>query len=527
MKIKKKWLVLISLTLGSLMIGIDATSLNIALPTLANKLGASSSQLQWFVDGYNLVLAVLLLPAGLIVDRFGQKISIILSFMIFGVASLTCALSTTPEMLIGARFILAVGAALMTPASMSIIPTLFKKDEQQTATTVLVASATIGLPLGPILGGWLLENFNWNSIFYIAVPIAILAIIVTIFLMPNIQNKTKTNIDWLGIILSSIGLGGFTYGVIRASEYSWSDNGVLISLIGGVIIMVIFVAWQLKAKYALIDISLFKDRIFSSSVVLIFMFTFIMFGLIFVLPQFFQNIEGVGPQATGIRLLPLILGLLVAAVLGDKLHLSDRNLVGIGFVFAGIASGLGMLITIRSGYGYVALVSTIAGLGIGLALPKLMGLGLSQLSPNKAGIGSSVLNTFKQVGSTMGVAILGTVLSTTYKHHVKINGLSHHLKDVINEGITQGIAVATKIQKTIIVSKQQLENMFNNHQISSTLYQSKLHQLNSMQNNARDLLHSVKTSFIMGTSQVFLICLVVSVFGVLVTLICMPKNIKN
>lgn len=527
MKLERKWLVLISLTLGSLMVGIDSTSLNIALPTLADKLNANSSQLQWFVDSYNLIFAILLLPAGLIVDRLGQKFSIIMSFVIFGAASFMCALSTTPEMLIAARCILAIGAALMTPASMSIIPTLFEMKEQQTATTILVASATIGLPLGPILGGWLLENFKWSSIFYIAVPIAVLAIVVTIFLMPTMHNTLKPKIDWLGMILSSVGLGSLTYGVIRASEYSWSNNGVVWSLVGGTITMLLFILWQLKAKNSLIDMSLFKDRVFSSSIVLIFVFSFIMFGLIFVLPQFFQNIEGVGPQETGIRLLPLIVGLLIAASLGDRLHLSDRNLVGLGFILAGAASGLGLRITIHSNYGYVATVSVIAGLGIGLALPKLMGLGLSQLSPEKAGIGTSVLNTFKQVGSTMGVAILGTALSTTYKNHVKVTGLPHHTASIVKDGVTQGLMVAKKIGETVAHSEKQLRMAFENSQISDVIYFKQMHQLNTMGHNATHLLHSVKASFIAGTTQVFLFCLVVSIVGVVVTFTFMPKNSRN
>jgi len=221
---QRKWWALAALALVSMVIGLDMMVLNVALPTLAKDLNASTSDLQWFANAYSLVLAAALLPAGMLGDRYGRKKFLIGALVLFGIASLACAYCTDVTQLIGARVLLGIGAAFLMPLSMSILTVLFSNGERSRALTMIVTANSIGLPLGPIVGGLLLDHFWWGSVFLINVPVVAVAVIAALTLLPESRSSSQPRLDVLGVALSSLGLVGLTYGVIRIGDDGWSSG---------------------------------------------------------------------------------------------------------------------------------------------------------------------------------------------------------------------------------------------------------------------------------------------------------------
>ncbi|TGA98947.1 DHA2 family efflux MFS transporter permease subunit [Sporolactobacillus shoreae] len=479
MKNMRKWLVLFVLALSTLAVGIDSTVLNLALPTLASKLNATNSELQWFVDSYNLVFAATLIPAGLLGDRFGRKKMLILSLGIFGLSSLLCAYAASPAMLIVYRCTLALGAATLIPTSMSIIPVLFTKGEQPKATAIWVIANTLSMPIGPIIGGWLLNHFWWGSVFLINVPIVLIALIAVTVLMTESKQSHKQTFDLLGIATSSLGLTSITYGVILAGEKSWSNAGVWYAIILGVILLVAFVMWELKCKKPLINLSLFKSRSFSLSNIFMMVISYIMFGYLYILPQYFQNVEGSDTQQAGFKLLPLILGITLGSIIVSRIHLNQKMTITFGFILLIVSGLMGWRTAIDTSYGWVAVWTALAGVGIGAILPATMSTALADLSPDQSGIGSSVIKAIQQIGSTFGVATLGTVLISTYQANVNFRGLPPEAVSWVKKSVTSGIAVAHKLQSQALV-------------------------------------HSVRSSFVLGMNSVLFICGVIACCSLIV-----------
>jgi len=407
---ERKWLALGALALSLFVVGLDLTILNVALPTLAQDLDASTGQLQWFADAYNLVLAAMLIPAGLLGDRFGRKRMLLIALALFGVASLGCALSDTPGQLIAARVVLGFGAAFLMPLGMAILPVLFTPEERPKAITVWVTANTLGIPLGPILGGYLLDHYHWGSVFLINLPVVAVGLVAMTFLIPESKDPSRPRIDVAGALLCSIGLVGLTYGVIEGGERGWGDPRTLITLAVGAVALVIFARTQ-----RLIDTALFRSRAFTWGAILATFSTFSLFGLLFVLPQFFGAVLGADAFGTGLRLLPVIGGLLVGSQLADRIPLTAPRKVAVGFVLMAGALFAGATTSVDTGYGFAAAWMAVLGTGLGFAMPAAMNAALGELSPQRSGVGSAVLMAMRQVGGTIGVAVLGTIFAASYK----------------------------------------------------------------------------------------------------------------
>ncbi|HET7518413.1 MAG TPA: MFS transporter, partial [Actinomycetes bacterium] len=305
---RQKWWALGALALSLLVVGLDLTVLNVALPTLAVDLHASTSSLQWFANAYNLVLAAALLPAGLLGDRYGRKRLLLVALVLFGVASVGCAYAGSTGALIGARALLGLGAAFLLPLSVSVLPVLFTAEERPRAIAVWASANAIGIPLGPILGGWLLDHYWWGSVFLINVPVIALALAAVTMLLPESRAAVPPRIDLLGVVLSSLGLVGLTYGVIEAGDNGWSDPGTVATIAAGVLLLACFVAWQLRLSHRpdgqpLIDLSLFRSASFTWGATLATLVSFAMFGVLFTMPQYFQAVIGADALGTGLRLL--------------------------------------------------------------------------------------------------------------------------------------------------------------------------------------------------------------------------------
>jgi EmrB/QacA subfamily drug resistance transporter len=469
---RRRWWALIALSAAVLGVGIDLTVLNVALPTLAKSLHASTSQLQWFVDSYSLVLAALLLPAGLLADRFGRKRLLLTALVVFAGSSAACAYAGSPVALIATRAVLGAGAAVIMTVSLSILAVLFPTDvERQKATAVIMACTIVGYPLGPVLGGWLLDHFWWGSVFLINVPVVAVALVAIATLMPESRGAHAPRIDAAGVVVSSLGLVGLTYGVIQAGQSGWGSSRAVSSMVAGAVLLAGFVVWERRlgrlGREPLVELGLFRSARFTWGTILATMVSFAMFGLMFAMPQYFQSVMGQTPLGSGIRLLPLIGGLVVGAGLATRwqgtrqggeagvpaVPRAGANIV-VGVGFAVMAAGLffGATTALSSGTGRAAFWFAISGIGLGFVLPASMNAALGALDPARAGIGSGLIMACRQVGATIGVALLGTVMNSVYRGHVDVAGLPAQLAGLVRQGIAGGVAVAQRLSDAALAS---------------------------------------------------------------------------
>ena len=463
----KRWWALVALSVAVLAVGVDLTVLNVALPTLARSLHASTSQLQWFVDSYSLVLAGLLLPAGLLADRYGRKRLLLVSLAVFAASSAGCAYAGSPVALIAIRAVLGGGAAIIVTVSLSILAVLFPTDEErQKATAVIMGCTMLGYPLGPLLGGWLLNHFWWGSVFLINVPLVAAALVAIAILMPESRGADPSRLDGLGVVLSSLGLVGVTYGVIQAGQEGWSSTRAVAGLVIGAVALVSFVVSERRVtrhhRVPLVDLGLFRSARFTWGTVLATMVSFAMFGLLFAMPQYFQAVMGQDPLGSGIRLLPLIGGLVIGAALATRLQgARSRNhttaatpaaprmaanlVVAIGFAFMAGGLFLGATTKVASGTGWAVIWFVICGLGLGFSLPATMNAALGALSPERAGTGSGLIMACRQVGATIGVALLGNILNSEYRDRVNVAHLPASVAQVVRKGVATGMEAARQL----------------------------------------------------------------------------------
>src|ERR1022692_2451291 len=320
----RRWWALGALSLSVLVVGLDLTVLNLALPTLAADLRASTGDLQWFIDAYSLVLAAALLPAGLLGDRYGRKKMLTGALVLFGVASLACAYANSAGELIAARAVLGLAAAVIMPLSLAVIPVLFTAAERPRAIAAVGGATFLGYPIGPILGGWLLDHFWWGSVFLINVPVVVLALIAVTMLMPESRSERRPRLDLPGVLISSAGLTALVYGVINAGEKGWSNSAAIATMAAGVVLLAAFVAWERRVARRvngepLIDLTLFRSARFTWGTALSTMVSFALFGILFGVPLYFRDVRGLDSLASGLRLLPLIGGLAVGLAVGQGL----------------------------------------------------------------------------------------------------------------------------------------------------------------------------------------------------------------
>jgi len=444
---KSRWWALGALALSTLAVGLDSTVLSVALPTLARDLDASTSDLQWFTNSYLLVLAAALLPAGMLGDRFGRKRMLLGALVVFGAASAACAYATSTGELVVARAALGLGAAVIMPLSSSVLTVLFSPDERPRALTVWVTASALGVPLGPLVGGFLLDNFWWGSVFLINVPLVAVAVTAVALWVPESHGDRTRRFDPLGVLLSTIGLVAVTYGIIEAGSWGWTDARSLATIAGAVVVLAAFVAWQRRAQAPLVDLALFRSRGFTWAAILCTVASFGMFGLLFTLPQFFQAVGGQDALGTGLRLLPVIGGLLVGARLADRIvpRLGTKVVVALGLALMAVGLAVGATTGTGTGYGIVAIWVSVAGVGLGFTLPPAMNAALGALTVERSGVGSGLLQALRQIGSAVGVAVLGTVLNSGYREAVDVSNLPAEAGQAVQRSASAGTAVAARL----------------------------------------------------------------------------------
>jgi len=461
---KSRWWTLGALAISVLVVGLDLFVLSLALPTLSVDLHASTSDLQWFVDAYSLVLAAALLPAGLLGDRVGRKKLLIAALALFGVASLACAYSSSTGELIAARAVLGLAAAVILPLALAVLPVMFTPEERPKAIAIVGGATFVGYPLGPILGGWLLDHYWWGSVFLINVPIVALGLAAVIILMPESRGTEAFRIDFTGVLISSAGLVALTYGVITAGQDGWSDTLALATMAAGVVVLGLFVVWERLVirrdrGQPLVDLHLFASAGFTWGTTLATMISFALFGLTFAMPQFFLDVKGLDSMASGIRMLPLIGGLAIGLGIGQRLQSTRKSrdggpdrppLFGMrpvgagGFAIMAVALAAGTATSAASGTGFTSGWFAATGLGLGMAMPTMLNAALSALSPERSGSGSALMTAARQVGAAIGVAVLGTVLNSVYRSHLSVAGLPTAVA-AARSSVGAGVAVAAKL----------------------------------------------------------------------------------
>lgn len=455
----KRWWAVAAISLSIIAFSLDLTVLNLALPELGKALHASTNQLQWIVDAYSLVLAVLTLPAGMLGDRFGRKKFMIIALLIFGVSSALCAYSTSVGMLITARLILGVGASFVLPLGLSVVPVLFSPSERLRAMAIMMGGSFLAYPLGPILGGWLLTHFWWGSVFLINVPVVLVALLAVVFLLPESSSREHFKLDYTGILFSSLGLTGITYGAIQAETKGWGDHIVLASFAAGIILLIVFALWESRVMRRklrpLVNLRLFDSRGFTWGTILMTSVSFALFGLLFSLPQYLQSVRGQSALGAGYHLMPMIGGLLIGTVLAVRLskRIGNKVSVGIGYGIMAIGLILGTLTTINTSNIFLIFWCAVIGLGLGFALPTTSNAAIGSLTPERSGSGTATISAVRQVGGTLGVAVLGTILGSVYRSHLHIAGLPAQAAAAVRGSVTSGTVVAAQLHSNQLLSE--------------------------------------------------------------------------
>jgi EmrB/QacA subfamily drug resistance transporter len=445
----RRWWTLVVLSASLLVIGLDNTILNVALPTLERDLGATSSQLQWVVDAYMLVFAGLLLTAGALGDRFGRKRALAFGLCVFGLGSGLSAVATSPEALIATRALMGVGGAFIMPSTLSIITAVFPPDERPKAIGAWAAVSGLGIAIGPVAGGWLIENANWHWIFLVNIPFVVAALIAGRWLVPESKDPAAPRLDVPGFALSITGLTTLVWAIIEAPERGWTDGVILAAFGVAASVLAGFLAWELHTREPMLNIRLFRNPRFSGASGAITLVFFAMFGSIFFLTQYLQGVLGYSAFEAGIRVTPVAAGLIVGGPLSAKLAERFGTKVVVAAGLALVAAGL-MIVTqfeVDSSYGIVAAHLLVLGFGMGMAMAPATDSVMGSLPLEKASVGSAVNDTTRTTGGALGVAVLGSLLASGYRGDMDeaVSGLPHRVAETASDNLGGGLAIAHKL----------------------------------------------------------------------------------
>ena len=414
---QRRPLILLALCLAAFVISVDVTIVNVALPTLVRSLGASTTQLQWVVDAYSLVFAALVLAAGSLSDRYGRKGTLLIGLGVFALASLAGAISATTGELIAARAVMGLGAALMFPSTLSLLVNVFtERGDRAKAIGLWGATTGVGIAMGPIVGGWLLERFAWGSIFVFMTVVAAAIAVLVAGAVPTSRNPSTPPIDRRGLVLSTAGMAFLVLGVIEAPDWGWGSAATVASLALGGLLLAVFVLVEGRIEHPMLDVALFRNPRFTAASVSVAVSFFALSGFIFLITQYFQFVKDFTPLSTGVRLLPVAASVGITSVVGTKLavRVGNKAVVGTGLLLFGTAL---LWISAQNGstsYGVIVLQMLVLGSGMGLTSAPATEAIMGVVPTDKAGVGSAVNDATRLFGGTLGVAIIGSVAASLY-----------------------------------------------------------------------------------------------------------------
>ena len=448
----RRWLALAVLCVALLMVNLDNTVLNVALPTLVRDLNATTTQLQWIVDAYVLVFAGLLLVAGSVADRIGRKKVFCAGLLAFAAGSAWAAFSGSTGVLIAARASMGIGGAFMMPATLSLITSIFTDPaERQRAIGLWAGTSGLGVALGPIVGGALLARFWWGSVFLINVPVAVAGFCCAIPLIPESRDRAARRPDLAGAALSIAGLGLLLWSLIEAPVRGWTSPRVLAAGAGGLAVLGLFTVWESRTAHPMLNLAFFRNRAFTGAVCSVGMVTFGLYGTLFLLTQYLQSGLGYSALAAGTRVLPAAGMIAVIAPLAAlALRVTTvRYTVAAGL--ACIAAGLWLLsgTTVASTYAGLVPGIMLLGAGAGLAMPAATESVMGSLPGSHTGVGAAANGTFLQTGGALGVAVIGSLLNTRYTGNITAVLAPHHVPDAVSQAILGSLGGALEVAARI------------------------------------------------------------------------------
>ena len=451
----RKWLILAIMCTCLVLVVAGVSSLNIAIPSIIEDLEPTSRETLWIVDAYALVFAGLLLPAGALGDRYGRKGALLIGLAIFAAGAIWSAYSGSPTELIIARSSMGVGAAFVMPATLSILVHVFPVSERAKAIAVWSGFAGAGGAIGIIGGGSLLEAFWWGSVFFINVPIALLAAVLIATMVPTSKDPDGHPLDGPGSILSIAGLGALVYAIIEGGEIGWTSGTTIGWFVAAAVFLVGFVRWELSRRFPMLDPRLFRHRPFALGSFTITISFVVMFGFFFIITQYFQFGLGHSPIEAGVRMLPFVMTMIVVAPRSPKLvdAIGKRGAITAGLTVQAIGFAILATVGLDTSYPVVALAMIFLAAGMATLMPAGSEAIVSSLPPSKAGVGSAVNDTTREVGGALGIAVLGTLLSSGYRSGVEDAAapLPEEARELAEDGIGGAFRVAQQTGDTGLV----------------------------------------------------------------------------
>jgi len=418
----RRWYILGVLNLSLVLIVAGNSALNVALPHMVAELHASQTQLEWIVASYSLVFAGFVLPMGALGDRYGRKGVLQGGLLLFAAAALAGTLAHSPAYVIGARAAMGVGAAMIMPATLSIVANVFPPQERARAIAIWAGFAGAGVSIGPPASGFLLNHFWFGSVFLINVPIITVALLAGALLVPTSRDPNHAALDGGGALLSVAGLSTLVFGLIQAPDHGWSDRLILGSFAASAVLLVAFVMWELRSEHPMLPMHQFRDRRFSAGAGCIALTFFVMFGLFFINTQYLQFVVGFSPLKAGLASLPMAVMMLLvsprSAMVADRIGRNRTMALGLTIIACGmlVMSSL----TPSSGYRPVFFALVLFGTGMALTMAPATGAIMEAMPMAKAGVGSAVNDTTREVGGALGVSVLGSLLATVYRAHLHV-----------------------------------------------------------------------------------------------------------
>ena len=459
---ERRWAILAVMSLSLVIVILNNVTLNVALPELSKELKADNTDLQWMVDAYALIFGGTLLVMGAIGDRFGRKPALQLGLIMVAITSgATARYASTSEHVILARAVMGLGAALVMPATLSVVVVVFPSEERGKAVGIWAAMAGAGAPIGLIVGGWSVENYGWEMVFWINVPVIILALILGFFLVPNSRDSQKRPLDLFGSLLSIGALLSILYAIIEAPNVGWTSTEILGIGTLGLFLTFAFIKWERTTEHPMLPISLFGKMGFTMGLVAISLAFFVMFSFMFTQMLHFQLVRGHTPLAAAIRFIPLPLGLMPAAANSDKLvaKFGNNNVVALGLTL--VCAGMLLFTTVEVGTEYlrIALTFFILGLGMGLTMAPSTTLVMDSIPEDKAGVGSATNDASREVGGALGIAIGGSVLNQIYQDKLVIPEGMEAYSTVLTESFPAAMRIGLEMGNMDLIHNARLAFM--------------------------------------------------------------------
>jgi EmrB/QacA subfamily drug resistance transporter len=445
---ERRWVTLGVICLALVVITIDNTILNVALPTIVRELDATGSQLQWIVDSYVIVFACLLLTAGALGDKFGRKGALMCGVALFGVFSALASFATSPDLLIVCRGLMGIGGALIYPTTLSILTNTFTGRERARAIGIWAGISGIGIAIGPLVGGFLVEHFSWGAVFLVNVPICVVAFTAAAVFVPTSRDPDNRPLDPLGSLLSILMLIGILYAIIQAPEAGWTATNVLVGFAVGLVFGGLFAAWELHTTDPRLDLRFFENPRFSAACVTVTLVTFAVFSSTFLLTQYFQFVLGYSPLKSGLMATPVALGMMVAAPNAPRFvfRWGTKRVVVTGLFVIASAMLLYASNTVMSSFWTGAAVRLWLGLGVGLTVAPATESIMGSVPLAKAGVGSAVNDTTRQTGGALGIAVMGSIFAAWYHHFTNVAGkLPGATAAAVHDSIGSALVAASKL----------------------------------------------------------------------------------